>query len=122
MTLRRLSLIVLTAALGLTFFGCDLIGTDEEQSSVVTEGVYVANQGNFGDGNGSVSLYNPDTETVTSEAIGNLNSIVQSITLRNDRLLPRRELRRPPRRLRRGRPDTGGPADRFQWPAVPSVH
>ncbi len=86
MTLRRLSLIVLTAALGLTFFGCDLIGTDEEQSSVVTEGVYVANQGNFGDGNGSVSLYNPDTETVTSEAIGNLNSIVQSITLRNDRL------------------------------------
>ena len=86
MPLRRLSLVVLTTALALTVFGCDLVGSDEDESSVVTEGVYVANQGNFGDGNGSVSLYSPDTDDVTSEAISGLNSIVQSIALRDNRL------------------------------------
>ncbi len=86
MTFRRLFLVVLTTALSLTVFGCDLLGSDEDEPSVVTDGVYVANQGNFGDGNGSVSLYNPNTDNVTSTAIGGLNSIVQSITLRNNRL------------------------------------
>lgn len=86
MTLRHLFLVVLTTALSLTVFGCDLLGSDEDEPSVVTDGVYVANQGNFGDGNGSVSLYNPNTDNVTSTAIGGLNSIVQSITLRDDRL------------------------------------
>lgn len=86
MTLRRLLLAVLTTALGLIVLGCDLVGSDEDETSITTEGVYVANQGNFGDGNGSVSLYDPGTNDVTSEAIGSLNSIVQSIALRNDRL------------------------------------
>lgn len=86
MTLRNLFLVVATTLLSLTLVGCDLLGSDEDEPSVVTDGVYVANQGNFGDGNGSVSLYNPNTENVTSNAIAGLNSIVQSIALRNDRL------------------------------------
>lgn len=86
MTFRHLPLAVLTVLFSLTLMSCDLLGTDDDESSIVTEGVYVANQGNFGDGNGSVSLYDPNTDEVTSEAIGNLNSIVQSVALRNDRL------------------------------------
>jgi len=86
MTLRHLLLVALTTALSLTVFGCDLVGTDEDEDAVATEGVYVANQGNFGDGNGSVSLYDPETDEETSEAIGGLNSIVQSLALRNGRL------------------------------------
>lgn len=87
MTVRRLALTLLIPFLTLSLVGCDLVGTDEDDdASAVTEGVYVANQGNFGDGNGSVTLYNPNTEEGTTEAIGDLNSIVQSIALRNDRL------------------------------------
>lgn len=71
--------------LTLSFSGCDLVGTDDDGPSLATEGVFVANQGNFGDGNGSVTLHNPNSGE-TTEAIGTLNSIVQSITLRNDRL------------------------------------
>ena len=86
MTLRRLLLITLTAVLSVALAGCDLLGADDDDTSIVTSGVYVANQGNFGDGNGSVSLYNPDTEATTPNAIANRNSIVQSIRIRNERL------------------------------------
>ncbi len=88
MLLRRSLLLLLTTVLGFSLVGCDAIGTNDEgdETTVLTTGVYVANQGNFGDGNGSVSLYDPDADDVTREAIGNLNSIVQSITLHNDRL------------------------------------
>jgi YVTN family beta-propeller protein len=84
-TTRSLTLAVLLPLLTLSLFGCDLAGTDNDDTSVVTEGVFVANQGNFGDGNGSVTLYNPNTENGTT-VIENLNSIVQSIALRNDQL------------------------------------
>ncbi|MFP4227602.1 MAG: YncE family protein [Salinivenus sp.] len=79
-----LSLFAVLFALGLA--GCDLLGTNDDGPSTVTSGVYVANQGNFGDGNGSVSLYDPDSETATASAIGDLNSIVQSLALQGDRL------------------------------------
>lgn len=85
MTFRRLVLVALTTALGLSLAGCDLAGTNEE-SAAVTSGVFVANQGNFFDGNGSVSVYDPVSETASPNAIDNLNSIVQSIRLRDDRL------------------------------------
>jgi hypothetical protein len=50
-------------------------------------GVYVANQGNFGDGNGSVTVYNPSTEQLRPRAIGGLGSIVQGIAVRDTTLL-----------------------------------
>lgn len=65
--------------------GCDLLGSDEEDP-VITTGVYVANQGNFSDGNGSVSIYDPITREVSSNAIANLGSIVQSVTISDGRL------------------------------------
>lgn len=83
---RHSTLAVLLLAFTVSLVGCDLLGADDEGVSVVTEGVYVANQGSFGDGNGSVSLYDPDANEVTTEAIGGLKSIVQSISLRNDRV------------------------------------
>lgn len=86
MTLRRLLLITLTAVLSISLISCDLLGTNDDGSSTVTSGVYVANQGNFNDGNGSVTLYDPETEETTPNAIDNLNSIVQSVSIRNDRL------------------------------------
>lgn len=86
MTTRSLLLSLLAVAFVTGLAGCDLLGTNDEDPSTITSGVYVANQGNFGDGNGSVSLYNPDSETTTSSAIGGLNSIVQSIALQDDRL------------------------------------
>lgn len=84
-TTRSLTLAFLLPLLTFSLFGCDLAGTDGDDTSVVTDGVYVANQGNFSDGNGSVTLYDPNTENSTT-AIENLSSIVQSIALRNDRL------------------------------------
>ena len=47
--------------------------------------VLVANQGNFSDGDGSVTAYDPETGTAT-ERIGGLASIVQSVELSGDRL------------------------------------
>jgi len=64
---------------------CELLGINEETESL-TSGVFVANQGNFTDGNGSVTVYNPQTQDVVSNAISDLGSIVQSIFLLDDRL------------------------------------
>jgi len=85
MTRYRTLAVLLLLLLTLPLSGCDLVGTDDNDSAVVTDGAYVANQGNFSDGNGSVTLYDPDSQAST-EAVGNLSSIVQSIALRSDRL------------------------------------
>lgn len=50
-----------------------------------TTAVYVGNQGNFSDANGSVTRYDPMTQDLTPDAIPNLNTLVQSITLHGDR-------------------------------------
>lgn len=86
MLLRRFSLAVLVATLSLTLISCDLLGGGEEEPETRTTGILVANQGNFGDGNGTVTVYNPKTGDLTKDAIGNLNSIIQSIALQGDRL------------------------------------
>ncbi len=86
MIFRRLTLLAVTTALSLTFVSCDLLGSDSDNSVAVTSGVFVANQGQFMQGNGSVSVYNPRTDTASPGAITNLNSIVQSIALRDDQL------------------------------------
>ncbi len=71
--------------MGAFLAGCDGLG-DNEQDVPAPRGVVVANQGNFGDGNGSVSVYEPASRRVQSAAITSLGSIVQSVTLEDDRL------------------------------------
>ncbi|MFW5972894.1 MAG: YncE family protein [Bacteroidota bacterium] len=63
--------------------GCDLLGTDDE--APFSQGVYIGNQGDFGTGNGSVSFYDPASNTATT-VISDLESIVQSIELHGGRL------------------------------------
>ncbi len=84
-TFERFSVLCL---IGFALFyttGCELFGDDDEHDPVVT-GVYVANQGNFSDGNGSISIYDPNTGQVTARAITDLGSIIQSVSLDSDRL------------------------------------
>lgn len=77
----------LALVLPLLVTGCELFGSNEDERDVeAATGVFVANQGNFGDGNGSVTTYDPSTGTVTAAAVGGLGSIVQSIALVDDRL------------------------------------
>ncbi len=51
----------------------------------VVSGIYVGNQGNFSDNNGSVSIYDPATGQSNVNAIPNLNGLVQNIVLDGDR-------------------------------------
>jgi hypothetical protein len=67
-----------TAALVL-LAGCDLV-TETRHGQIVTTGVFVANQGNFGQGNGTITVHDPSTGQTTLSATPNLSSILQSIT------------------------------------------
>jgi YVTN family beta-propeller protein len=59
--------------------GCDASDPDDTTSGIR---VLVANQGNFADGNGSISGYNPDTGDV-SVVVSQTGSIIQSIAVRD---------------------------------------
>lgn len=61
---------------------CDTIGED----TPVPRGVVVANQGNFGDGNGSVSAYDPVSGEVRATAIASIGTIIQSLTFHDEKL------------------------------------
>jgi hypothetical protein len=78
--------LLLAALLPIALAGCDLLGAEDDASAPVTSGVYVANQGAFGDGNGSVSVYSPADQTTNDDAIRGLGSIVQGLALHNDQL------------------------------------
>jgi hypothetical protein len=80
--------LLLAALLGLVISGCDLLGGDDDTDgpTLSTTGVYVANQGNFGDGNGSVTVYDPETQQARPAAVDGLNSIVQGLALRDSSL------------------------------------
>ena len=73
---------LLLLVLPLLLVACDSADPDPEP---IASAVLVANQGNFSDGDGSVTAYDPETGTAT-ERIGGLASIVQSLTLAGDRL------------------------------------
>lgn len=88
MTLQRSTLLALVITVTLALAACDLLGgEDDSDPSVATAGVYVANQGNFTEGNGSVTIFDPETEQVQPTAVSNLNSIVQGIAVRDTSLL-----------------------------------
>jgi hypothetical protein len=78
-----LLLIVLAVAL---IAGCDSDGLSEDDPVQTARAVYIANQGNFGDANGSVSVYDPEAGTVSQAALTSFNSILQSLALDDGRL------------------------------------
>ena len=80
----RLPLLAALTFGSMTLAGCDAFSKDDDGPAVT--GVYVANQGNFGDGNGSVSTYDPETNAATPAAITGLGSIVQSVLVHEGRL------------------------------------
>ncbi|MDX1429235.1 MAG: hypothetical protein R3282_03055 [Rhodothermales bacterium] len=63
--------------------GCELSSSDEDPVNLGT--VIVANQGNFSDGNGSLTSYDPAARQATMMASG-LASIVQSVEVIGDRI------------------------------------
>jgi len=81
----RFSLVLLALA-AILLAGCDSDGLNQDDPVETARAVYIANQGNFGDGNGSVSIYDPDTETVSRAALTSFSSILQSLTLADGRL------------------------------------
>ncbi len=88
MTFRRLSLFILTAALGVSLVGCDLTGSEESLSpGDVTTGLYVTNGGAFGNSNSSYTVYNPISNNkveIPTDRNG-FASYIQSTTLHNDK-------------------------------------
>lgn len=47
------------------------------------KGVYIVNQGIFGQNNGSVTVFNPEANAVVQDAIPNLKSLLQSLSFSN---------------------------------------
>ncbi len=76
---RRFS--VLFFLLPLAFAACD----SSDPGVRVVSGVYVGNQGNFFDNNGSVSIYDTSTGQTNADAIPNLGGLVQNILIDGDR-------------------------------------
>jgi len=76
-----LSLLVLLIFTAFGLGGCELLGTNDTTEEPAVTGVYVANQGNFSDANGSITVYDPDTQTVVQDAVPNIGSIIQSLLL-----------------------------------------
>lgn len=87
MTLRHLLLLSLVPVLSLLAMGCDLVGETPSSDDRFLSGVYVANQGNFDDGSGSVTIYDPASQQAQQGAVDNLRSIVQGIALEDTTLL-----------------------------------
>jgi len=83
--MRRLFSLLVAILLTASVTGCDLFG-DEDAPQPTTQSVFVANQGNFTDGNGSITVYDPISEDVTVGALTDFNSIVQGITIFGSRL------------------------------------
>lgn len=76
---------LLSLALLFVLAGCDLLSNTDTRPDAVT-GVFVVNQGNFSDGNGTISTYDPRSGSLRLSAAANLGSILQSATLRDGQL------------------------------------
>ncbi len=80
---RSTSWIILFVVATLLVTGCDLFGSNSDESRVTTD-VVVANSGNFGDQGGSLTLYSPTDSTATRNDIN--VAFINSVSLYNDRL------------------------------------
>lgn len=84
MTLRHLFHVSILALFGLVGLGCDTAGDKDREPEV--DGVYVVNQGNFGDANGSVTVLEPGVKPAQQGTITGLGSILQSAAVIGGRL------------------------------------
>jgi YVTN family beta-propeller protein len=81
-------LLVVLAALSLTFSSCD--DDDDKPKGEFQTGAFVVNEGNFSDADGSVSFINLSSGAVTQDLFGTINSgralgdVVQSMTIDGD--------------------------------------
>jgi YVTN family beta-propeller protein len=84
----KLYLIVLLASVSLTFSSCS--DDDHKPKGQFETGIFVANEGNFSQANGSVSFIDPTTKEVSNDLFGSINSgralgdVVQSISVDGD--------------------------------------
>lgn len=76
---RRISCLLLIALFAFT--ACDSNGP----TARIVTGIYVGNQGNFSDNNGSVSIYDPSTGQTNADVFPGLGGLVQNILLDGDR-------------------------------------
>lgn len=74
--MKRISLLYF--ALSLVMAACDLLKTDENTPAT---GVYVANQGIFGQNNGSLTLHDLAANQTRQDILPNLTTLVQSVYL-----------------------------------------
>lgn len=63
---------------------------DEETPDVGPDKIIVVNEGNFGEGNGSITLYDPDNQSVENNVFdkangGELGASIQSVSIHQDR-------------------------------------
>ena len=68
--------------LALVGAGCD--ATDPGEEAAPVRGIYVANQGNFSDNNGSLTVYEPESG-LTFTVLDDVGTLVQSLTLTDTR-------------------------------------
>ena len=82
------ALAVLAVLVVLTGCGDDAVVDDGEEPAPTEATVFIANQGNFGDANGSVSTFDLQTEESNPTAVGpdELGTLVQSIQLTDERV------------------------------------
>src|SRR5688572_24191989 len=85
--LKRYMLVLLTV-FSVTFSSCD--DDDNNSSGKFEKGIFVVNEGNFLDADGTVSHINEDNGTVTQDLFGSVNNglalgdVVQSMTIDED--------------------------------------
>lgn len=73
----RISALILAGLLGTV----STLSAPATAQDVTTLAVFVGNQGNFSDANGSVTAYDPITGNPTQDAVPGLGALVQSITI-----------------------------------------
>lgn len=61
---------------------CTTSACDNSENTPAT-GIYVANQGIFGQNNGTITIYNPITQSTTQDAVANVSTLVQSLSFSN---------------------------------------
>src|SRR5689334_14185546 len=83
----RLYLLILLTAFSVTFSACD---DDSESSEKFDDGIFVVNEGNFQDADGTISHINADNGKVTQDIFGAVNNglalgdVVQSMVIDDD--------------------------------------